>query len=208
MKNIRLILLTLAIGVSLVAFKFTGEDHNTLDIGAAAPLTDVKMIDISGKKFSLTDLKAENGLCVIFTCNTCPFVVAWEDRYPEVAALCAENKIGIALVNSNEAKRDGDDSFEAMKSHAKDNNYGELSYLVDEESQLADAFGAKTTPHVFLFNSSLELAYKGAIDDNYKSKSDAKKHYLNDAITNLAAGKEIDPSQTPQKGCSIKRVSM
>ncbi len=181
-----------------------------LEIGKTAPMTDVKMKDVSGKELSLNDIKQENGLLVVFSCNTCPFVVGgkgegWEGRYNDVHDMCTKNNIGMVLVNSNEAKRDGDDSLQEMQAHAKKEGY-KSHYVVDNNHKLADAFGAKTTPHVFMFDGEMNLAYKGAIDDNVDSSADVKETWLQNAISNLAAGKPIDPNSTRNSGCSIKRV--
>jgi len=173
-------------------------------IGQKAVLTDVKMKDVSGKEYDLNDLKKANGLVVIFSCNTCPFVKMWEDRYPEIKKWADEHQVGMVLVNSNYTKRDGADSFEAMKEHAKEHNYT-MPYVVDKDSRLANAFDAKTTPHVFLFDKDFTLVYKGAIDDNYQSAENVKRAYLKNAILELAAGKMVAKSETPPVGCSIKR---
>lgn len=202
----RIILIT---SISLaILFAFKGEDKTTepLSIGAEAPKTELKMPDISGKEISLNDVKKENGLLVIFSCNTCPFVIAWEDRYPGLAEMCEKNNIGMALVNSNEAKRKGDDSLEEMKKHATEKSY-KCYYAIDENSALADAFGAKTTPHVFLFDKNLKLVYRGSIDDTEgKKDKQPKEHYLLDAMVNMSSGKTIVPNDTKAIGCSIKRV--
>lgn len=179
--------------------------NDPLAIGKKAPMTDVKMKDISGEQWSLTDIKKENGLLVIYSCNTCPFVIAWEDRYPELGKFCADNNIGMVLVNSNVAKRDGDDSFEAMKTHAKEKGYN-TAYVVDENAALADAMGARSTPHVFLFDKDLILVYRGAIDDNHKSAAEVSTPYLNMAIESMLKGKSVKPAETKALGCSIKRV--
>lgn len=178
-----------------------------LNLGDKAPLTDLKMTDINGKFGSLSDLKGKNGLCVIFSCNTCPYVVAWEDRYNAVAQHCAKNNIGFVLINSNEAKRNGDDSMEAMQAHAKEAGYDGLNYMLDTNHKLADAFGATKTPDVFLFNGQMELTYKGAIDDNHESAANVKVEFLKQAVTATAAGQKADPGTTKAIGCSIKRVS-
>lgn len=185
------------------------EKFKTLEIGEKAPKTDYKMTSIQGENYSLNNLKKENGVLIIFSCNTCPFVLAWEDRYPKIAALADKNKLGFALVNSNEAKRSSEDqadSMEKMKQHASEKGYDHLTYLLDKNSKLANAFGAKTTPHVFLFNQNLELLYEGAIDDNFKDASAVENQYLQDAIINLLKGNKIDPNNTKAIGCSIKRV--
>lgn len=179
-------------------------EGNQLMLKDKAPNEDVKMKDVSGSEFSLADLKKGNGIVVVFSCNTCPFVRAWEGRYNGIYQFAKEHNIGMAVVNSNYMKRDGDDSPEAMQSHAKEMGY-EFPYLVDSESLLANSFGAQTTPHVFLFDKDFNLVYKGAIDDNYKSAADVKTAYLRDAILSLASGKVIELAETQPTGCSIKR---
>lgn len=177
---------------------------NQLAIGEKSPYTDVKMKGVSGEELSLNDLKMANGLVVIFSCNTCPFVLAWENRYNEIYEWAKENSVGMAMLNSNYMKRDGDDSLEEMKKHAEERNY-KFPYLVDEQSLIANAYGGQTTPHVFLFDKNFNLVYKGAIDDNYKSALDVKEEYLKDAIASLAKGEKIAVAETKPLGCSIKR---
>lgn len=146
----------------------------------------------------------KNGLALIFSCNTCPFVLKWEGRYNGLKELADKNGVGMVLLNSNYGNRDGVDSYEAMKKHAKKQGYT-VPYLVDENSLLANAYGAQTTPHVFLFDKDFNLVYKGAIDDNYDDASAVKKAYLKTAIENLSAGKKIAETETKPIGCSIKR---
>ena len=186
---------------------------NELAIGDKAPSADMKMTNIDGQQWSLVDIAGENGTLVIFSCNTCPFVVGregksegWEGRYNEVAGFARENGIGSVLVNSNEAKRKGDDSLEEMKMHAMEAGYI-MPYVVDAEHKLADAFGARTTPHVYLFDGDFRLVYRGSIDDNVDSADEVKETYLEDAITKMIEGKKVKPAVTKAIGCSIKRVS-
>jgi peroxiredoxin len=196
------------IAVLLLAFLTTSiTDLDQISVGDKAPKTDVKMESVNGKKVSLADLAKENGLCVIFSCNTCPYVIGWEDRYNEIEAACAKNNVGFVLVNSNEAKRNGDDSLDEMKGHAKEKGYGKFAYVVDENHLVADAFGATKTPDVFLFNADMTLAYKGAIDDNMKQKYSVTEPYLLNAVEAMVAGKPINPGETKAIGCSIKRTS-
>lgn len=199
MKTISLLL--------VFAFALTTTNSDQLNLGDKAPKADLKMTNIDGNEVSLESLKGKNGLCVIYSCNTCPWVIAWEDRYNELYKECANNDIGFVLVNSNEAKREGDDSLDEMKKHAKEKGYFNFAYVVDENHVLADAFGATKTPDVFLFNADMELAYKGAIDDNSKNKDGVDEPYLKKAIEAVAAGKKADPGTTKALGCSIKRTS-
>ncbi|MBN2807781.1 MAG: redoxin family protein [Prolixibacteraceae bacterium] len=176
-----------------------------INIGDNLKTTDTEMACATmGESTDLASIVKDNGLLIIFSCNTCPFVVAWEDRYPMVHELAKANKVGFTLVNSNHTKRDGDDSPKAMADHAKKLAY-EWCYLIDEESKLANELGAQTTPHVFLFDKNLKLVYKGAIDDNYKDTAGVKEFYLKDALNSLGSGKEIKVKETRNLGCSIKR---
>ena len=178
--------------------------YPVLEIGDQLPKSEKMQSTSTDQMLDLKSLAGENGLLVIFSCNTCPFVIAWEDRYPMVNEIAQKNKVGFALINSNYLKRDGDDSFEAMAQHAKSHDY-KWPYLVDKESKLANAFGAQTTPHVFLFDKNMKLVYKGAIDDNYKNASEVEVFYLKDALNSLGEGNEIKIKETRNLGCSIKR---
>lgn len=183
---------------------FATEKVNKLQIGDKAVLTDVKMVDVSGSTVSLADVKKENGVVVLFSCNSCPFVLYWEDRYNDVKKWADKNDVGMIVLNSNYKKRSGDDSLDAMKKKAKDEGY-DFHYVIDKDSKLANAFGGQTTPHVFLFDGDYKLAYKGAIDDNAKDPSAVSKTYLKDALVSLGEGNSIAVNETPPVGCSIKR---
>lgn len=175
-----------------------------------APLADVKMKNTQGADLSLNEAKKEKGLIIAFSCNTCPFVVGtpdfpgWERQYNEISDLATKNNIGFVLVNSNEAKSDGADSFDAMLEHSKEKQYA-MPYLVDMNSQLANALKAVTTPHVFVFNDKMELVYTGSIDNIWDSKRKSDDPYLKNALQALGEGKKIKTSNTAAKGCSIKR---
>lgn len=189
------------------------EPQPELAIGSKAPLADVMMMNVNGTQMSLNSAAGPNGLLVVFSCNTCPFVVGngeksdgWEGRYNETAVFAKENGVSMVLVNSNEAKRDNHDSMDAMKVHARENNYG-MPYLLDANHQLADAFGALKTPHVYLFDSNMNLVYRGSIDDNVSDADAVSEHYVQDAITAVANGKPVATAETKAIGCSIKRVS-
>ena len=183
----------------------------SLKIGKKAPLTDYKMKGVSGNQFSLNDLKLKNGLLVVFSCNTCPFVIGnksmdgWGNRYNDLYEFCKLQDIGMVLVNSNEAKRNQGDSYTDMQKHSINEKY-DSPYVLDKNHQLADAFGASTTPHVFLLNNSMNLVYKGAIDDNCGSKKEVKEEWLKDALESLRKGEKIKNPETRNSGCSIKRI--
>jgi len=182
-----------------------------LNIKDAAPMSDVKMKNVDGAEISLKEAQGKNGLIVIFSCNTCPFVVGtpdfpgWERQYNDIAKLAASQNINVVLVNSNEAKRANADSFEEMQKRAKEQAYT-MPYLVDENSKLANAFGAKTTPHIYFFNAEMNLVYTGSIDNIWDNKRKTDVPYLKNAIEAVGNGKKIKTDNTPPKGCSIKRV--
>lgn len=181
------------------------EDSITsLEIGAKAPLLDHKVRAVSGGEVTLRQMAESNGLLVLFTCNTCPYVKAWEDRYPQIYRLTAKNDLGMIALNPNKSSRNSGDGFSDMKKRAKQKNY-KFVYALDRHHRLADAFGATRTPEVFLFNSDMELKYHGAIDDNYESAENVEKPFLKNAIKNLADEKAIKPATTKSLGCSIKR---
>tara|TARA_B110001452_G_scaffold155738_1_gene129625 strand:+ start:1346 stop:1963 length:618 start_codon:yes stop_codon:yes gene_type:complete len=176
----------------------------TISINEKMPEVDFELKSVNEQWITINSQTSDNGLLVIFTCNTCPFVVMWEDRYKLVEQIAEENNIGLVYINSNYKKRKSDDSFERMQKHAEKMDY-QFPYLLDEKSKLANIFGAKTTPHIFLFDNKNTLVFKGAIDDNYKEIKKVEKFYLKDAIKQLVSGSEITVSETKAVGCSIKR---
>ncbi len=209
----RFLTLAALAGGFLLTASAQSTEFNELTIGDNAPLIDFKMTNIDGQALSLVDIAGKDGTLVIFTCNTCPFVVGrkgksegWEGRYNDVISLAHERGIGTVLVNSNEAKRTGDDSLVEMKQRALEAGY-RAPYVVDDGHKLADAFGARTTPHVYLFDGNFRLVYRGSIDDSVKSAEEVEETYLEDAIEKMKAGKKAKPAITKAIGCSIKRVS-
>ncbi|MGY8763290.1 MAG: thioredoxin family protein [Fidelibacterota bacterium] len=182
-----------------ITFLIGGE----LEIGSAMPLMDHQLADISGNTITLADVKGDAGTLVVFSCNTCPWVIRWEDRYVSLANTYAPKGIGMIAVNSNAARFGSEDSLEEMVEHAKNNGYN-FPYAQDPESELASAFGATKTPHIYLFNADDKLVYLGAIDDNAKNAKKVEVPFLANAIDALLAGNPINPQTTKALGCSIK----
>lgn len=201
-KTHRFIAIMALMTIATLAFK--PAINPELEIGAPIPKAGVKMKDVSGKDISLADVKKDKGLLVIFSCNTCPFVKLSESRIKELTTEATKNNIGVIIINSNEAQRGDEDSFDAMKEYAKEQGYT-CSYVVDKNSEVADAFGATRTPHCFLFDKK-GLVYRGAIDDNVKDSDAAKEHYLKDAIEAVVKGTEVKTNSTKSVGCGIKRL--
>ncbi|MFI5204050.1 MAG: redoxin family protein [Flavobacteriales bacterium] len=213
MKKIFIPLIVIA--TMTVAFTTGPADEiKTISTGTRLPMPAHKMKDVTGRDVALQDLKGENGLLVVFSCNTCPFVIGndednagWEGRYNEVADSALKHKIGMVLVNSNEAKRDAGDSFDDMVKRYTEKGF-KCRYVLDTASVMANAFGAKTTPHVFLFDKNLQLVYRGAIDDNVRVPGEVKDHYLFNVMADVTAGKKPRIEETKPVGCSIKRVAV
>jgi len=189
---------------SLATLAFTFGDP--LTIGSAMPKADLKMKDISGKEITIKDAKKDNGVLVMFSCNTCPYVVKNQERTIMISEYAAKNNVGVIILNSNEALRNDDDSYSAMQAYAKDQHY-KWNYVVDKNNEVADAFGANRTPECFLFDKNLKLVYHGAIDDSPSDVTAIKRNHLQLAINEMVAGREITVKESRSVGCSIKRAN-
>jgi thioredoxin-related protein len=185
-----------------------GQEKNakqSLPIGQEIPMAGKEFPTANRKTVTLEGMKTKAGLLVMFSCNTCPYVVKSQQRTKEAMAYAASKGIGMVIVNSNAAQRDEDDSYAAMKEYAQKQGY-RVPYVADDKSELADAFGALRTPEVFLFDGSGKLVYKGAMEDNPSNPSESKQMFLQQAVDNMLAGKPIDPNTTRSVGCGIKRL--
>ena len=178
--------------------------QTSIAIGSNAPLLDQAMKDVSGKMISVKDAMKQNGVLVMFSCNTCPYVIKNQSRTKEIAAFAKANNIGIILLNSNEAQRGGDDSYAAMQAYAKKEGY-DFAYVVDANHQQADAYGATRTPELFLLDAKGTLVYKGAIDDSPADIAKVNRIHAKEAIKELVGGKSVSIKESRSVGCSIKR---
>ena len=179
-----------------------------LPIGASLPNPTQKMKSTSGEEVSFKDVMGKNGLLVMFSCNTCPIVKKYDSRIIDVSKFALENNFGVILLNPNEAYRDNGDSYSDMIEYSKNLGYN-WDYVMDNNSAMADVFGATRTPEVFLFDNVKEnskLVYHGAIDDNQNGPDVVTRMHLLIAMKELMNGKEISTKETRSVGCSIKRV--
>ena len=168
--------------------------------------TDFNLKNIDGKMVKMADDKTAKGFVVIFTCNHCPYAVAYEDRIVALDKKYRPLGYPVIAINPNDAVAYPADSFEAMQKRAKEKGFT-FPYLVDETQQVAKAFGATKTPHVYLLqknNNKLVVKYIGTIDDNYQDANEVKEPYLANAIEALLSGKTIESTETKAVGCSIK----
>lgn len=203
MKHFKIALLPML--ALLWMFTPSQNEIKELEVGKTGPMFDYQMDEISGKKITLNDVKGANGTLVIFSCSTCPYVRAWEDRYLTISELAKELNIGMIAVNPNEATRNQGSSLADMKKRADEIGYT-FHYALDKDHKLADAYGATRTPHVYLLNKDNVLVFVGAIDDNSRSAADVQETYLADAMKELASGKVISKATSRAIGCTIKRM--
>lgn len=201
MKRI-LLAASMITAIGLMSFHIASEP---LEIGSSIPKTDVKLKDISGKEITLADAKKQNGLLVMFSCNTCPYVIKNQSRTNEICQYALSKGFGVVVLNSNEAQRSGPDSYEDMKDYAKAQGYS-WYYAVDKNNELADAFGATRTPECFLFDKSGKLVYHGAIDDSPADISRVSRGHLKEAINEAVSGKDVSVKKSKSVGCGIKRI--
>ncbi|SHN45274.1 redoxin domain-containing protein [Chitinophaga sp. CF418] len=175
-----------------------------LEIGAPLPKADVVLQDFSGKEITLNKARLSNGLLVIFSGNTCPYIERNQARTQEICKYALSNNIGVVLINSNTAGADEKTVLAAMKTYATGQQYN-WYYVADKKTELADAFEANHMPECYLFNQQAKLVYKGAIDDNPGNAEAVKMRHLSNAINDLLAGKAVRVNSTQALGCNIKR---
>lgn len=165
--------------------------------------SDFSLKNVDGSMVSLKDYKGVNGYIVVFTCNTCPYAVMYEDRIIELHNKYAPQGYPVVAINPNDPSVKAGDDFGSMVSRAKEKNFP-FKYLFDEGQKVYPAFGATRTPHVFLLDANRYVRYIGAIDDNAQNPSEVKIKYLEDAIGALKGGNNPDPAETKAIGCTIK----
>jgi len=168
--------------------------------------TDFTLKSVDGKMVSLSDYKSAKGYIVIFSCNTCPYVVAYEDRM--IALHNKYNKKGypVIAINPNDPELSPGDSFENMQKRAKEKQFP-FAYVFDEKQEVFPRYGATRTPHVYLLEKTDRgniVRYIGAIDDNFKDATAVNDKFLENAIDALLAGEEIAETTTRAIGCTIK----
>lgn len=173
---------------------------DTLKIGSPAPY--FKLLAVDGNTYSLDSFRDKEALIVIFSCNHCPYVRAYEDRIIQIQN-DYKDRLQIVAINSNDTTNYPEDSFEEMIKRAKEKNFN-FPYLRDETQEIAKAYGATHTPEIFLFNKERELVFHGKIDDNWQEPSKVKTPYLRNAIEELLANKPISVPETFTIGCTIK----
>jgi peroxiredoxin len=188
----------LIIGLSVVTY---GQGYKVGDMA-----TDFKLKNVDGKSVSLSDYKDAKGYIVIFTCNHCPYSIAYEDRINELNRIYEPQGYPVIAINPNDPALSPDDSFEKMIIRAKEKSFT-FPYLFDEGQKIFPQYGATRTPHVYLLEKVKEgnrVAYIGAIDNNYEDASAATEKYVVQAIASLQKGNQPEVNFTKAIGCTIK----
>lgn len=158
---------------------------------------------IDDRMHTLSDYGDKVALVIVFSCNHCPYVEAWEERIIEIQADYEDQGVQIIAINANDEKKHPDDSFAKMKERARQKSFNFI-YLHDKTQEVAQLYGAERTPEVFLFDEQRTLIYHGAIDDNFREPKEVKKHYLRDALDDVLQGVSPKLVETRLVGCTIK----
>lgn len=205
-KHFQKILFFSFILLAVMAFSAFSPTEHGYKVGDIA--RDFELKNIDGNTLSLGQIKysAAKGFIVVFTCNHCPFSQKYESRINDLNKKYESMGYPVVAINPNDPEREPEDSFDNMKKRAKEMGYT-FPYLVDENQQIAYAYGAQKTPHVFVLKKEggkLKVAYIGAIDDNVKNAAEVKEKYVEKAVDELLAGKPVSQPTTKAIGCTIK----
>ena len=174
-----------------------------LGMGQAPRCTDVKLPCTDGTARSVADVRGERGTLIVFICNHCPYVKAWQDRIVRACDAAAAKGIGVIAVDSNDPAMVPGDSLGAMKQVAESKGY-RFPYACDATARVARAFGASRTPEAFLLDASGRLVYHGTVDDSAQDEKAVTHRWLADAIDAVATGREVPVKETKALGCAIK----
>jgi len=202
----RTLFLLAIIVISISSFKIKNDGIKSGGYAIGDEITTINLLNVDTKMVSLSDYPNAKGFIIIFTCNTCPFSVANEDR---IIALDAEFKAKgypVIAINPNNPSVQPDDTFELMQQKANDRGFT-FPYLVDEGQKIYPQFGATKTPHTYIvqkMDNKNIVRYIGAIDDNVRDASNVKERFVAKAVYELLEGKEISIKETRAIGCSIK----
>ena len=194
------------IAVVAITMSFIKGNTPTAGYTIGDTATDFSLKNIDGKMISLADYEDAKGFLVIFTCNTCPYAIKYEDRINALDAKYKSKGVPVIAINPNNPAVKPGDSFDAMKIRAKEKGFT-FPYLIDEEQKIYPQYGATKTPHVYLLEKTTAgnvVKYIGAIDDNYQDASKVEEKYVENAVNAMLKGAEIEVTTTKAIGCSIK----
>mgnify|MGYP001627914537 CR=1 FL=1 len=203
----KIIMIAIAVSVAAIALVGFTADSTTAsgyDIGDVA--TDFSLKNIDNQMVSLADYKDAKGYIVIFSCNTCPYVVAYEDRMIDLHNKYSKKGFPVIAINPNDPSISPGDSYKEMQVRAREKKFP-FAYVFDEKQEVFRQYGATRTPHVYLLEKTAEgnvVRYIGAIDDNFKDASAVKEKFVENAVDALLKDTEINTKTTKAIGCTIK----
>ncbi|MEO9483229.1 MAG: thioredoxin family protein [Ekhidna sp.] len=193
--------------MAVVAVLFMNATEPVAGYGVGDYAKDFNLENIDGKSLSLADYSDAKGFIVVFTCNTCPYANAYESRIMDLDKNYSSKGFPVVAINPNDITQQPDDSMSKMKQRAKDKGYT-FAYLRDDSQEVAKAFGATKTPHVYVLNKEAANKYKvefiGAIDDSPNDASDVSETYVEDAINAILTGRKPAVTEKRAIGCTIK----
>ncbi|WP_274476048.1 thioredoxin family protein [Mangrovimonas aestuarii] len=197
----------LAVFLITLVSAFTSKENNYPEGYKVGDIVkDFTLANIDGSKVSLTDYNKTKGVIITFTCNTCPYAVAYEDRIIDLHNKFAAKGYPVLAINPNNPDVKPGDNLEAMKKRAQEKDFP-FPYVVDEGQKVFPQFGATKTPHMFVLETTKKghvVRYIGAIDNNYKDAALVTETYVEDAVNALLNGKTVEVEETKAIGCSIK----
>jgi peroxiredoxin len=186
--------------IALACPALAGEFNKKINVGDPSPVwKDLPGTD--GKKHSLADLKDKDVVVVVFTCNSCPIALDYEDRIIGFGKKYAGLDAKVALVGIN-VNTIPDDRLDKMKIRAEKKKYN-FPYLYDETQKIAKDFGATYTPEFFVINRERKVVYMGAMDDK-NNESEAKTQFLEPAVVATLKGEKLAKGETLARGCMIR----
>lgn len=172
-----------------------------LKLGSPAP--DFNLMGTDDKSYSLGSFSSQETLIIIFSCNHCPYVQAYEERIIKIQDDYGSKGVAVMAINPNDDVGYPEDSFENMKKRASERNFNFI-YLRDEDQSVAKAYDATHTPEIFMFDKDRKLVFHGKIDDNWQEPENVKTPYLRNALDELLEGNEISVPETFTIGCTVK----
>lgn len=191
--------------LSVLALSAVCLSAQPIAVGSVAP--DFSLKNVDGRTVSLSDYANEKGVMVIFSCNPCPYVIAYEDRLIGLHNQFASQGVPVVLINPNDPGQQPADSFDEMKKRAAEKKYP-FPYLADHDQTVYPLYGATRTPEIFLLKNEgggkFVVVYTGTVDDNYQDAGAVTEPYAANAVKAMLAGGTPDPATTVAIGCSIK----
>lgn len=176
---------------------------STFRLHPGDPAPEFSLPATDGRTVRLDDFADARLLGVVWWCNHCPYVRAWEDRLVRLAEATKAEGVAFVAINANDAEAYPDDRMELMIRRASERHYP-FPYLRDDSQQVARAYGALVTPHPMLFDARRRLVYQGPIDDDYERPDRVGARYLEEAVRSALAGRPVAPAERPVRGCSVK----